>query len=496
MANDTGHDRTPTPPRARRTIRPGWRLLAPTAACLAVTVWLSGSVGATPARSAAAEPAACTQPQGPPTAPAPEAPTTIDVVEQAYYCILTNYYSGSTLDDRSLVTAAFAAFTEELNRNGRDDANATMPALTGDRHADWAAFETVARRVLGRVPDNAGLPEKLAVAALQGMVASLRDDHASWRHGSAPQPSLGLLPNVFDDQLTNRPGTVQPPLYVKTILGGAAAAAGLRPGDVIESVNGVPPFVNGAVIPAVVAQLSPVLSPDRPADPVRIRLFRPATGRSWTAVLAPTPFRPDPAAVQLVTSKLLPGDVGYVRLDSFVPEGGAEVLAAIAALGTGRTLAGIVLDLRGNHGGSPDAVRTLLSAFAHGAVIGYQCSVDGRCDADRTDDSVALLHLPLVVLTDLGCASACEATASAVKDNHVGAVVGTRTAGAISGLGFTFLLSNNTGMTMPTRHHLGPNREVIDRIGVAPDYYVPRTARDVSTGRDPGVAKALDLLTR
>jgi carboxyl-terminal processing protease len=105
-----------------------------------------------------------------------------------------------------------------------------------------------------------------------------------------------------------------------------------------------------------------------------------------------------------------------------------------------------------------------------------------------------LLHLPLMVLTDRGCASACEHFGSAVKDLRIGRLVGTRTAGVISGPAQSYLLTNNTFLSFPARHHLGPNREVIDRIGVPPDHYVPLTPKDAAAGRDPALAKALTLL--
>ena len=43
-------------------------------------------------------------------------------------------------------------------------------------------------------------------------------------------------------------------------------------------------------------------------------------------------------------------------------------------------------------------------------------------------------------------------------------------------------------------HAFGADHEIIDGIGVAPDYYLPLTAQDLSTGHDPGIAKALTLL--
>ena len=47
---------------------------------------------------------------------------------------------------------------------------------------------------------------------------------------------------------------------------------------------------------------------------------------------------------------------------------------------------------------------------------------------------------------------------------------------------------------MPSLHQKAANGETINGVGVAPDIYVPLTARDVSTGQDPAVAKALTVL--
>ncbi|MFI7128511.1 S41 family peptidase [Nonomuraea sp. NPDC050153] len=443
-------------------------------------------------QASAAASTACSQPQGPPGA---ETPTTIDVIEQAYFCILGNYYSGATLDARALLTAGFVALTQELNRDGRDVPEATMPALTGDRKADWAVFETTYRKTTDQVPD---LRDKLAVVTLEAMVAALGDNHARWAQGSKRPPDyydgdgygLGLLANVEGPQVEGNPGVALPPLFVTTVLGGAAQAAGLRPGDIIEAVNGSAPFVDGKAAPSIAA-----LYPRYPeARPVRLRLLRQSTGRRWSVTLKPGLYQRDLAALQVVQSKLLDDDIAYVRMRGFAPDSADRVLKAISRLRKGRTLSGVALDLRGNGGGSPAEATRLVSAFVHGKVTAYLCTVDGKCEALRTDDTVELVDLPLMVLTDRSCASACEHFSSAVKDLRAGRLVGTRTAGVISGPAQAYLLGNNTTLGFPARHHLGPDREVIDRIGVAPDHHVPLTPKDAAAGRDPALAKALTLL--
>ncbi|MEU7853417.1 S41 family peptidase [Nonomuraea sp. NPDC049141] len=434
----------------------------------------------------------CARPQ---RAPGAETPTTIDVIEQAYFCILGNYYSGATLDARSLLTAGFVALTQEVNRDGRDVPEAGMPALTGDRKADWAAFEGVYRKVTDQVPD---LRDKLAVVTLEAMVAGLGDNHARWSHDAKRPPDyydgdgygLGLQANINGPQVNGNPGVAVPPLFVTTVQGGAAQAAGLRAGDIIESINGSAPFIDAKATPAIAA-----LYPQYPeAHPVRLRLLRQSTSRRWSVTLKPGLFQRDLAALQVVQSKLLDDGIAYVRLRGFAPDSATRVFKAISRLRTGRTLTGVVLDLRGNGGGSPTEAIRLLSAFGHGKVTAYQCTVDGKCETSWTDDTVELLGLPLMVLTDRSCASACEHFSSAVKDLRLGQLVGTRTAGVISGPAQSYLLRNNTALGFPARHHLGPNREVIDRIGVPPDHYVPLTPKDAAAGRDPALAKALTLL--
>ncbi len=442
-----------------------------------------------------ASPAAGTACSPPQTRPGPETATTIDVIEQAYFCILGNYYSGATLDARSLLTAAFAALTQELNRDGHDVPEATMPALTGDRKADWAAFEAVYRKVTDQVP---GLRDQLAVVTLEALVAALGDNHAGWAHDVERPPDyhdgdgygLGLEANVNGPQVQANPGTALAPLFVTTVPGGAAQAAGLRPGDLIESINGSAPFIDGKTTPAIAA-----LYPRYPeARPVRLRLLRQSTGRRWSVTLKPGLYQRDLAALQVVQSKLLDDDIAYVRMRGFAPDSADRVLKAISRLRTGRTLTGVVLDLRGNGGGSPKEAIRLVSAFVHGKATAHLCTVDAKCETLRTDDAVQLLDLPLTVLTDRGCASACEHFSSAVKDLGIGRLVGARTAGVISGPAQPYLLGNNTILSFPTRHHLGPGREVIDRIGVPPDHHVPLTAKDAAAGRDPALAKALTLL--
>ena len=65
-----------------------------------------------------------------PTSSAPLPGTTsLETVEQAYWCIFAHYYSGPVLDGRALLAGAFAGFVDELNHDGLD-AGAAEPSPT------------------------------------------------------------------------------------------------------------------------------------------------------------------------------------------------------------------------------------------------------------------------------------------------------------------------------------------------------------------------------
>jgi carboxyl-terminal processing protease len=431
----------------------------------------------------AAKPPACARPEGPPK---PPTETTSVTIGQAYYCIGDHY--ARIVDNRLLLQSAFAGVVNELHRRGLDQADATVPAFTGARDQDWEAFQAVYDRVVNRLKPQ----DRQAVAdsAMKQMVKSLDDNHARWQHGEPPPKpyGLGFIVTPAPPLAENAPDEVVPPLYITYVGGGPAAEHGLKPGDIIESVNGSATFVDGIVSQGVLN----LLFQEYPrSETVRLAIKRPSTGRTWTVTMKPSLFDAQPPP--LITSRKLPGDIAAISLRGFAQDAAEQIFKAVKDLGT---VKGLILDLRGNGGGSPDAVRKLVSAFVHDKNYSSWCDRNGECTPNHTDDTVALLNLPLAVLTDRDCASACDAFSSAVKDLKLGTLIGTRTAGVVSGPAGGYLLADNSFIGFPENHEKGANGEVINGVGVAPDIYLPRTAEDLSKGRDPGLAKALAVLTK
>jgi carboxyl-terminal processing protease len=441
-----------------------------------------GMASATGSRGADRPPACA---EASPENPVPPRAATVTTIGQAYYCVIDNYFSGPVLDSRSLLVPAFAALTQELQRRGLDQPDATLPALTGRKDADWAAFAATYDRIAGRLPDDAAR-EAVAEAALAGMVESIDDNHV----GRQRHPSQNLM--GFEVNAASGPGRVDraatDPLYVtKVFQGGPADVAGVLPGDEIRTINDAPPYVNGVLSAGVLTWFTT----GEPGVTVRLALHRPATGADLTVAMTTGPSSLSPAEVG---SRLVDGNIAYVSLPGYTVRNADAVLAAVAELRGQAELRGIVLDLRGNGGGDPVAVSRLLGALAHGKVINYWCDVKDKCTPNRTDDTVELWRLPFVALTDRKCASACDSFSSTVKDLHLGTLVGTRTAGAVSGDATQWQLEDGSILSLPKLHEIGANREVVNTVGVAPDHIAPLTAADLSAGRDPGLDKAVSLL--
>jgi carboxyl-terminal processing protease len=436
-------------------------------------------------------PPACKAPADP-SAPPPELkPTTITAIGQAYYCIFDNYFGGPILDSRTLLVPAFVALTQELLRRGLDQSKATLAALVGKEDRDWAAFRRVYEQITAGLPKDPAVRQALAEATMRGMVAGLHDNRVRWEHGFNFFDFNGMRLSGLQGPLPDPAAT----LFVTAVAPGAAAdRAGIKPDDEIVAIDDIPPYINGVLSEGVLAWIDPAKT--RAGGPaVTLTLHRPATDATFTVTLTPpSPPPPGDEPPPPPPAKLVDSNVAYAMMPAFFPGEADRVLTAIAELRKTAQLRGVILDLRGNGGGSPDEVFRLLRALGHDKVTSDWGDVKDRCPANRTDDSVALLNLPVVALTDRKCASACDSFASAVKDLHLGTLVGTRTAGAVSGPGASYLLADGSVISLPKSPEIAANREDVNIIGVAPDHYAPLTAADLSAGRDPGLAKALELL--
>lgn len=240
-------------------------------------------------------------------------------------------------------------------------------------------------------------------------------------------------------------------LVVKTAMQGPAREAGIRPGDLIVSVDG-----RGV---------------DRMPFKRSLALFQGDDGTS---------VRP---------SRRTDGRLGYVRLLSFRTDVGETLALRVDRL-LERGAEGLVLDLRGNHGGLlTEAVATVSLFIEAGLVVATDGVHHGRREY-RVSGGAPHGELPLIVLVDRESASAAEVVAAALEDHDRALVVGQRTYGKAS-VQAVRELSNGAAVKLTTAVFRTPNGSNLTGRGLTPDV----VARDLpETIRDEGLGAASRLL--
>lgn len=136
----------------------------------------------------------------------------------------------------------------------------------------------------------------------------------------------------------------------------------------------------------------------------------------------------------LTEMKVLSGNVRYLRVSRFDwlnDQTGAAYDRAMSFLKDGDA---VIIDLRGNGGGSHSAVRHLVSHFMDGDVLEMTFLEGSKPPVQsRTHEHLPagrLKGMPLYVLIDLSSASAAEAFAYDVQQFKLGELVGGKTVGA------------------------------------------------------------------
>lgn len=180
-------------------------------------------------------------------------------------------------------------------------------------------------------------------------------------------------------------------------------------------------------------------------------------------------LRREKIEVQAVTyaTVLKPG-IGYIKLAEFSRGATEEVKRHIGQFERKGKLGGLILDLRGNHGGLLEEALDLAQIFTQKGdtlllVRGKAANANRIFIADRTP--VLRPEVKLVVLIDGGSASASEIVAGIVQDLDRGMVIGTPSFG--KGLVQTvFRISKDYSLKMTTAKYYIPSGRLIQK----PDY--------------------------
>jgi carboxyl-terminal processing protease len=439
---------------------------------------------------------------GVPTAPAAAAPTAATAsstgprlrgqglssaeLYTAYRAILDTYVD--PVDDEQLIKAAADSLRQGLQ------GQASLPLMTmplqlvsgtsGNVDKDWQAFGDAYDSVVNRLPDWAQQSHPDWVV-LRSMADSLHDGHTSFmtpdearRRNETSFAGVGVL--------MSRPQDNQPPLIAEIFPNSPAASSGLKRGDRIVAVDGQD--VTGQAVGDIATLIR-----GQPGAAVRIQVRRLNSA-------VPLEFTMKRALVQVdqVLGRQVPNaPIGYLKIRSFGDSLMVDQVLGILDQGQKRGLRGWVVDLRGNPGGSLNAVLGAAAGFfdASHSIIGYQVDRQRHQTPLEITPTNMLNGAALVVLVDRDSASGAEIFAAALQDAGVGTLVGSKTAGNV-GVATQITMPDESVLQVTEQRFVSPSGAQIDGVGVTPDVVVDMTDEDLQNDRDPQLGKALELIVQ
>lgn len=297
--------------------------------------------------------------------------------------------------------------------------------------------------------------DTLVNGAIKGIASSVGDPHTAYIHGDAYKRLLSETKGEFGgigSVIGEKDGV---PVIVSPIEDTPSTAAGVQAGDKIIKVDGVE--TKGWTLEDTVNKI-------RGPKGTTVNLTLQSTDNKEREVAIVR----DIIKSKTVSSKMLEGDIGYIRLSHFSDNSPAEFGAALKELDK-KGMKKLVLDLRHNPGGSlKSSVNIANYIIPKGPVV----SIIGK--TGKKEEYFSELSKPkydLAVLVDKGSASASEIIAGAVQDTKAGILVGQTTYGKGS-VQTVIPLDLDSAFKVTIAKYYTPADRSIDGVGVKPDVEV------------------------
>jgi carboxyl-terminal processing protease len=341
----------------------------------------------------------------------------------------------------------------------------------------WEAWQLVHERYVDQPVDD----ETLMRGAISGMLNALGDPHTSYMDPDQASQLNATLEGGYEGIGAEVDTSTKPLTIVSPFPGSPAEKAGLKPGDAVLAIDGED-----------VTNLDGNLVIRRIKGPAgsKVTLTISRTGQAESFDVEVTRAK---ITLPNQESRMLEGNIAYVRLFSFSTDTASDLRSALRTL-LRQNPTGLILDLRYNGGGFLNSAIEVASEFIKSGVIVTEEYGNGTKDELNAQRGGLATEIPMVVLVNEGSASASEIVAGAIQDYGRGQLVGVTTFGKGS-VQLPVELQNNEGVVRVTiARWLTPKGRQINDVGLEPDVVVELTQADMEAGRDPQLDKAVELL--
>lgn len=328
--------------------------------------------------------------------------------------------------------------------------------------------------------------EKLRQGELKGMVASLDDPYSEYLtledFNALAEQTNGKFFGIGVSVSSNEEGQI---LVIAPIKDTPAEKVGIKTGDLILKVNGEP--VSGNDLQAAVAKIK-----GDKGTSVKITIYRPSTKETKDIDV-----KRDEIKLETVISNTIK-DLGYIGITQFNDNTYDEFTKALNNLKE-KNVKGLIIDLRGNPGGTVDSVEKIANELLPEGTIVSAKNRDGQVVFDYKSDK-EYVNLPMAVLINGGSASASEILAGAIRDFKMGTLIGEKSFGK-GIVQSVFPFPDGSGLKITTSEYFTPSGENIHKKGIKPDIEVklPENVKGIGIehlNTDNQLKKAIEVLEK
>lgn len=248
--------------------------------------------------------------------------------------------------------------------------------------------------------------------------------------------------------------------------GGPASDAGIREGDLLERIDG------RSVVSMPASEAARRI---RGVEGTQVSLTMKRAGRGKSTLS----LTRESIIVSNVQHRVLEDGVGYVAIDNVSQKTVFNLEAALSALRMEGALdRGLVLDLRGNTGGSMKESARVVDVFVDQGLLLRTVGRNGQRVQSLQERMTGApggtaVDVPLVVLVDDHTASGSEIMAGALLELDRAVLVGTRTYGKGS-VQKLYPLDEATDLKLTVAEYILANDRQINHVGLVPDRVVGR----------------------
>ena len=317
---------------------------------------------------------------------------------------------------------------------------------------------------------------KLIDGAIAGMVKTLDDPHSIYldqqmyelmrSHTEGSFGGVGIVMGFKDNKIT----------VISVMEGTPSEAAGIKTGDEIIAVDGVP---------------TSEIEPEEVVLHIRGEIGSEVTLRVRRAGEEDKDYVVRRATIQVhtVAGQMLPDTdgIGYIRIASFSEHTADEFKDAYHAL-ENEGVKGMIIDLRENPGGLVTSCVAIANMVVPKGPVVSVVQKDGR--REEYESELSEEKYPLVVLIDGNSASASEILAGALQDTGAATIVGQTSYGKGS-VQVILPLYDDDALKLTIAKYYTPSGRSIDGTGIEPDVRVEPQA---DSAQDVQLLKAIDVM--